>query len=97
MERNPMLMKQGRLMQDARTGSLGVTLPSKRRSEPDLALEEGSESDEAGVADYEYICTSLVSASTRHLNEIEVMTMTGTDDSAQIHKVSHKELGIILE
>ena len=87
MERHPPLMKQGRLLQDTRTGSLGVTLPSKRRSDPDLELEEDSESEEASVADYEYICTSLVSASTRHLSEIEVETMSGIDVSAQVHKV----------
>jgi hypothetical protein len=60
MQHNPAMMKQRRLMQDARTGSLGVTLPSKRRSEPDLALEEESESEEAASPQYEYICTSLV-------------------------------------
>ena len=75
-------MKQGRLLQDTRTGSLGVTLPSKRRSDPDLELEEGSESEEASVADYEYICMSLVSESTRHLSEIEVETISGIDISA---------------
>ena len=81
-------MKQGRLLQDARTGSLGVTLPSKRRSEPDLTLEEGSESDEAGVADYEYICTTLVTSKARHLNDIEVMTMSGLEVSMEVNRAT---------
>jgi hypothetical protein len=74
-------MKQARLMQDGRTGSLGVTLPSKRRSEPDLTQEEESKSDEAPSADYQYICTSLVSSQARHLNDIEVLTMSGQEVS----------------
>ena len=70
MEPNPSAMKQTRLMQNGITGSLGVTLPSKRRSEPDLTQEEESESDEARSEDYEYICTNLVSSKARHLNDI---------------------------
>ena len=60
MQHNPAMMKQSRLMQDARTGILGVTLPSIRRSEPDLALEEESESEEAASPQYEYISTNLL-------------------------------------
>jgi hypothetical protein len=71
-------------MQDGRTGSLGVTLPSKRRSEPDLTQEEDSESDEAPSADYQYICTSLVSSQARHLNDIEVLTMSGHEVSTEV-------------
>ena len=39
-------MKQTHLSLDPRTGALGVTLASKRRSKPDLAVEEPSGSDE---------------------------------------------------
>ena len=85
MERNHPFVKQGRLLQDARTGTLGVTLPSKRRSEPDLTLEEGSESDDADVADYDYICTTLVTSKARHLNDIDVMTMSGHSVSMEVN------------
>ena len=81
-------MKQTRLMQDGRTGSLRVTLPSKRRSEPDLTQEEESESDEASSADYQYICTNLVSSQARHLNDIEVMTMSGNQVSMEVNRAT---------
>jgi len=81
-------MKQTRLMQDGRTGSLGVTLPSKRRSEPDLTQEEESESDEASSADYQYICTNLVSSQARHLNDIEVIAMSGHEVSMEVHQAT---------
>jgi hypothetical protein len=77
-------MKQTRLMQDGRTGSLGVTLPSKRRSEPDLTQEEESESDEAPSTDYEYICTNMVSSQARHLNDIDILTMSGHEVSKEV-------------
>jgi hypothetical protein len=86
MEATPQGMKQTRLMQDARTGTLGVTLPSKRRSEPDISIEDESESDEPAHPDYEYISTSLVSTLVRHLNDIEVFTMTGLQVSEQVNR-----------
>ena len=74
------------MMQHSITGSLGVTLPSKRRSEPDLTLEEESESDEASPSEYQYICTSLVSSRVRHLNDIVVMTMSGNQVSMEVDR-----------
>ena len=76
-------------MQDARTGSIGVTLPSKRRSEPDLTLDEESLSDEPNCPEYEYICTNLVCPSARQLSDIHVMTMTGREVSIENTKVSN--------
>ena len=88
MERNPPAMKQARLMQDGRTGSLGVTLPSKRRSEPDLTQEEESESDEAPSTDYEYICTNMVSSQARHLNDIVILTMSRHEVSKEVREAT---------
>ena len=75
-------------MQDARTGSIGVTLPSKRRSEPDLTLDEESESDEPAYLEYEYTCTNLVSPSARQLSDIHVVTMSGREVTIEAIKAS---------
>ena len=88
MEGNHNILKQSRLMQDARTGSIGVTLPSKRRSEPDLTLDEESESDEPACLEYEYTCTNLVSPSARQLSDIQVLTMSGREVSFETSKVA---------
>ena len=64
-------------MLDARTGTLGVTFPSIRRS---------SESEEASSPQYEYICTNLVSCYTRHLNEIAVTTLNSHEVSIEINQ-----------
>ena len=63
-------------MQDARTGSIGVTPPSKRRSEPDLGIEDESESEDPVHSEYEYTCSNLVTAAVHQLSEIQVVTMS---------------------
>ena len=85
---NSNMKKQSRLIQDARTGSIAVTLPSKRRSEPDLTFDEESDSDEPACQDYEYSCTNLVSPSAHQLSDIHVVTMSGHEITLETTKVS---------
>jgi hypothetical protein len=69
-------MKQTQLKQDARTGLLGVTLPSARRPGHDLEIEAESSDQSFDRDDYEYVSTSLITQSTHSLSDIEIGSLS---------------------
>ncbi len=79
MEGNQHHLRQSYIFQDSRTGSLGVTLASKRRSQPDLATEEDSSSVESNIVEREYASTTLVTPRLRDLSQVVVEVKTSSE------------------
>ena len=55
---------------------MGATLASKRRSEPDLAIEDDTSSQESQQEEREYVTTSLITPAVANISQIDVHIMT---------------------